>query len=89
MIILFNCIYRNPLDANSTIQYFPLSTTVSFITNLQQASVDYSPPPPPVMFKVPYDVFYPFLTGTACHISKLHFCAISTIAFVVFLLAVG
>jgi len=37
-----------------------LTTTVSFVS-LDSANTDaYSPPPPPILLSVPYDVFYPF-----------------------------
>lgn len=39
---------------------FPLTITVSFVFSNQQSLAGYAPPAPPVLFKVPYDVFYPF-----------------------------
>ena len=35
--------------------------TVSFVFTAQNEIIGYVPPPPPVLFKVPYDVFYPFV----------------------------
>ena len=47
----------------TSVQTFPLFTTVSFINKDEQATKEYFPPPPPVLFKVPYDVFYPFVNA--------------------------
>jgi hypothetical protein len=41
-------------------QAFVFATTVSFIDVEAQALSEYTPPNPPVIFSVPYDVFYPF-----------------------------
>ena len=49
-------------DAVST-QAFPLRIAVSFVFRDEAASRDYIVPAPPVLFKVPYDVFYPFLNS--------------------------
>ncbi len=52
-----------PVGDESTRQAFPLSVTASFIYLNNQKLSGYTPPPPPVLFKIPYDVFYPFNIG--------------------------
>lgn len=49
-------------DATSK-QNFPLSLTVSFVFQDEDDVRDYVVPAPPVLFKVPYDVFYPFINS--------------------------
>jgi len=44
---------------DSAVQNFEFGVTVSWIY-VQQDQEIYSPPPPPIIFSVPYDVFYPF-----------------------------
>jgi hypothetical protein len=39
---------------------FPLTVAVSFINKNDAQLKGYKPPAPPVLFTVPYDVFYPF-----------------------------
>jgi len=41
-------------------QNIGLTTTVSFVPYIDDTLKTYSPPPPPVLFSVPSDVFYPF-----------------------------
>jgi hypothetical protein len=48
------------LVEDSNTQSVVFSTTVSFIPLQGQSSAQYTPPAPPVLFSVPYDVFYPF-----------------------------
>ena len=55
---------RLPFEDNVSKQAFALSVTVSFIFRDQELK-SYNPPAPPVLFKVPYDVFYPFSIGNA------------------------
>ena len=51
------------IDTQSTSkQAFPLSVAVSFIYLPLSSDTAYSPPPPPVLFKVPYDVSTPLLS---------------------------
>lgn len=40
-----------------------MTVTVSFVFRDEEASRDYIVPAPPVLFKVPFDVFYPFLNS--------------------------
>lgn len=54
-----------PYDDSSSIQSFAMTTTVTFIFKHHQDLVGYKPPAPPLLFEVPYDVFYPFVTGAA------------------------
>ena len=49
-----------PASSPSIKKSFPLAITVSFINILDQGQKGYTPPPPPNLFVVPYDVFYPF-----------------------------
>lgn len=56
----FIVIQRVPLDDTVSTQSFPLTITVSFVYRDESQTRDYVPPAPPVLFKVPYDVFYPF-----------------------------
>lgn len=51
-----------PNDLTSK-QTFPLGITVSFVFQDEEDMRDYIVPAPPVLFKVPYDVFYPFLSS--------------------------
>lgn len=48
-----------PADTTSS-QNFPLTVTASFIYTTKQDIRGYTPPPPPILLSVPYDVFYPF-----------------------------
>jgi hypothetical protein len=59
-----------PSDLVST-EVFPLTITVSFIFKERQDTVEYFPPPPPVLFQVPYDVFYPFINDAPENYSKM------------------
>ena len=45
---------------NFTTQAIPLAITTTFVYTSSQKLQGYSPPAPPVLFRVPYDVFYPF-----------------------------
>lgn len=64
-VITSNWVWTKPYgDTNST-QTFPLTVTASFIFKDPSNLEGYSPPAPPVLFKVPYDVFYPFLESPA------------------------
>lgn len=47
-----------------TEQVFPLSVIVSFVFKDKEEANGYEPPAPPVLFQVPYDVFYPFLQNS-------------------------
>lgn len=40
-----------------------MTITVSFVFQEEENMRDYVVPAPPVLFKVPYDVFYPFLSS--------------------------
>ena len=54
-----------PDSDTTSMQSFPLTITVSFVFPNKQALTGYAPPAPPVLFKVPYDVFYPFFMSPA------------------------
>jgi hypothetical protein len=53
-------IIRTSSKDESSVQGIPLSVTVTFINSNEQTANGYNPPPPPVLFTVPYDIFYPF-----------------------------
>jgi len=57
--------FRVPYSDNTTTMAVPLTVTASFITTNAQTLQGYRPPPPPVLFQIPYDVFYPFYMGSA------------------------
>ena len=59
--------WRTPVDPDDdvTAYTFSLGLTVSFIYTAKSEVIGYVPPPPPVLFKVPYDVFYPFVLTSA------------------------
>lgn len=48
-----------PSNQNGT-QTFQLSIVTSYVPLQEYELQDYIPPPPPALFKLPYDVFYPF-----------------------------
>jgi hypothetical protein len=54
-----------PHNDTLTTQSFPLTVSVEFVPTDEQAVEGYAPPAPPVLFKVPYDVFYPFFASPA------------------------
>ena len=54
-----------PVGDDSTKQTFPLSVIVSFVFHTDNIVRGYQPPAPPVLFEVPYDVFYPFLNSNS------------------------
>jgi len=52
-------------SSESGVQGIALTTTVSFVTIEEKEYAPYAPPPPPVLWSVPYDVFYPFDVSSA------------------------
>jgi hypothetical protein len=59
-------LYSNiPFDDTTSTEAWTLTSTVSFVFSTQDEIEGYSPPAPPVLFKVPYDVFYPFYISPA------------------------
>lgn len=74
-------IRTSPNDASS-VQGIPLSVTVTFINSNEQSAKGYNPPPPPVLFTVPYDIFYPFGIDSAnsAHSSAGSFIGIALVA---------
>eukprot|EP01034_Spumella_vulgaris_P040624 gene40624-50259_t len=54
-------VFNIPSGDLSSTQTFALTTTVSFVFREDNILEGYEPPAPPVLFEVPYDVFYPFL----------------------------
>lgn len=59
-----------PANDAVTKQTFPMTITVSFVFRDEEESRDYVVPAPPVLFKVPYDVFYPFLNSAPAGYSR-------------------
>jgi len=57
--------HRLPIGDTTSTESFPLTVTVSFINSNQEQITGYAPPAPPVLFKVPYDVFFPFYMDNA------------------------
>ena len=80
---------NTPVANTVTPQTFSLSLTVSYIYAKQSDLVGYVPPPPPVLFKVPYDVFYPFVLSSSASpsIHKNSFFLIIPVLFSCILLA--
>ena len=52
-----------PVGDEASTQAFALSVTVTFVFRTENILQGYEPPAPPVLFQVPYDVFYPFLSA--------------------------
>lgn len=64
-----------------------LTTSVSFIEYDQDNSYKtYSPPPPPILLSVPYDIFYPFEVNAA---SKSNLISMSSLIAGLFLVAIN
>lgn len=53
-------VWRQAIDDSEETQSFPLSSIVTFVYKDDEKFNGYTPPPPPIIFNVPYDVFYPF-----------------------------
>ena len=58
-----HAIYRMPYSDTTTKEAYQFTVTVTFISTANQVSLDYSPPPPPVLFRIPRNAFYPFSTS--------------------------
>jgi hypothetical protein len=65
IFLSFFSFFRVPPGDNTTTQSFQLSVVVSYIFSNEEKLKGYEPPPPPSLFKVPYDVFYPFVVNSA------------------------
>jgi hypothetical protein len=57
----------------TSIKNFPLTVSVSFINKNDVSLQGYNPPAPPVLFKVPYDVFYPFYESNSASIASVSY----------------
>lgn len=55
------CVFSVPAGDSSSTQTFALTSTVTYVFDAANKYKRYEPPAPPVLFKVPYDVFYPVL----------------------------
>lgn len=60
-----NLVSRIPGGDEYSLQRFSFTVTVSFVYKSADQLEGYVAPPPPVLFKVPYDAFYPFQTSGA------------------------
>ena len=58
-------VFRVPYGDTNTTQQIPLTVTASFVYTDAQNLQGYRPPPPPVLFQIPFDVFYPFYESAA------------------------
>jgi hypothetical protein len=56
---------RVPSNDESTEQTIELLITISFISFGNEKLKEYTPPPPPGLLTVPYDIFYPFIGNSA------------------------
>jgi len=56
---------RYPAGDETSRQSISLRVTVSFIFKSATKLQGYVAPPPPVLFKIPYDAFYPFQSNLA------------------------
>ena len=52
---------RIPAGDSLSKQAFSLSVVVSFVFQQETKLQGYVAPPPPVLFQIPYDAFYPFI----------------------------
>lgn len=58
-------IYRIPVRDDESQQTVVFSVSASFVFKGDQELKGYTPPPPPGLLTVPYDVFYPFIGNSA------------------------
>lgn len=63
-------VWRQAVDDSMTTQSFPLSSVVTFVYKDDEKFNGYTPPPPPIIFNVPHDVFYPFEIANAAPSTK-------------------
>merc|ERR1711991_289907 len=63
-------VWRQAVDDSMATQSFPLSSAVTFVYKDDEKFNGYTPPPPPIIFNVPYDVFYPFEIENAATSTK-------------------
>lgn len=54
-----------PANDEESVQAVVFSVSATFIFKNNQDLKGYTPPPPPGLLTVPYDVFYPFVGNTA------------------------
>jgi hypothetical protein len=57
--------HRVPRNDEMTSQIIELFLTVNFISMKNEKLTEYTPPPPPGLLTVPYDIFYPFIGNSA------------------------
>jgi hypothetical protein len=77
-IVTSDWTFRIPTNDNTSTQSFQLSAVTSYIFTNEDNLKSYEPPAPPALFKVPYDVFYPFVVNSAS--SKMSFPASSSLS---------
>jgi hypothetical protein len=75
---------RYPEASAGLKQAFPLTITATFVYTNADDLQGYVPPPPPVLFRVPYDVFYPFQSNAAAgsnfHSQSISFLAVAVVS---------
>lgn len=76
--------WTNGQTDTSSKKNFPLTVSVSFINKDDVSLKGYNPPAPPVLFKVPYDVFYPFYESSSASTSS----KISYISMIIILISI-
>ena len=64
-ISIYLSVCRFPRSDTAAEQSFPMTVTVSYIFKYHQDLIGYQPPAPPLLFEVPWDVFYPFVSSSA------------------------
>lgn len=74
-VVVSDVVWRSTYENNSTVavQSIPFQVTATFVNKANAALIGYTPPAPPVLFSVPYDIFYPFdISSAAALLSLLH-----------------
>lgn len=56
--------FQAPKNDNISTQSYQLNAIASYVFQDASSLEGYEPPAPPVLFKMPYDVFYPFLVSS-------------------------
>lgn len=80
-------ICRAPANDDITMQPIELFIQTKFISPDNEKLKEYTPPPPPGLLTVPYDIFYPFIGNTATNSQNIKFsfiCILSILVSIVF-----
>jgi len=82
--------FRKGVHDSTATQTFAMTSTASFVFKDDVALKGYTPPPPPIIFRIPYDAFYPFDIGNAAPASsQSSMAAIVSTLLVTLMLAIG